>query len=128
MVDMPNASDTRSDPHADSWLDFGPAWLFARRKSGQDVCVELTLSRLHASADQREYVLAVVRDISERHQAEEERIELIREQLAREESAAAQRRLEVLAETSRLLDASLEYQTTLQEVARVAVRTLADWC
>ena len=197
MVDMPNASDSRSDPHSDSWLDFGPGWLFAsmrdaivvvdaetaqvalwnpaatellgftpeealqfsfselvvdlqetpqwaaaragdsdreavelfaRRKSGQDVCVELTLSRLRTSADQRAYVLAVVRDISERHHAEEERIELIREQLTREESAAAQRRLEVLAEASRLLDASLEYETTLQEVARVAVRTLADWC
>jgi signal transduction histidine kinase len=34
----------------------------------------------------------------------------------------------VLAEASRLLDASLEYESTLQEVARVAVRTLADWC
>src|ERR671933_720863 len=39
-----------------------------------------------------------------------------------------QRRLEVLAEASRLLDASLDYEQTLQEVARVAVRTLADWC
>jgi signal transduction histidine kinase len=34
----------------------------------------------------------------------------------------------VLAEASRLLDASLDYEATLQEVARVAVRTLADWC
>jgi PAS domain S-box-containing protein len=102
--------------------------LFARRKFGAEVCVELTLSRLDSATDQRTFVLAIIRDISERHQAEEERIELIREQLAREESAAAQRRLEVLAEASRLLDASLDYQTTLQEVARVAVRTLADWC
>ena len=102
--------------------------LFARRKFGAEVCVELTLSRLDSATDQRRFVLAIVRDISERHQAEEERIELIRQQLAREESATAQRRLEVLAEASRLLDASLDYQTTLQEVARVAVRTLADWC
>jgi signal transduction histidine kinase len=44
------------------------------------------------------------------------------------ESAAAQRRLAVLAEASRLLDASLDYAATLQEVAHVAVRTFADWC
>src|SRR6202040_4244531 len=50
------------------------------------------------------------------------------DQVTREQSAAAQRRLEVLAEASRLLDASLDYAATLQEVARVAVRTMADWC
>jgi PAS domain S-box-containing protein len=102
--------------------------LFARRKSGPEVCVELTLSRLENAADGRVYVLAVVRDTSERHQHEEERIDNIRAQVARDESAAAQRRLAVLAEASRLLDASLDYEATLQEVARVAVRTLADWC
>ncbi len=67
-------------------------------------------------------------DISERRQAEEERIDRIREQVSLDESAAAHRRLAVLAEASRLLDASLEYESTLQEVARVAVKTLADWC
>src|ERR671933_503878 len=102
--------------------------LFARRATGPDVCVELTLSRLQSAADQRGFVLAIVRDITERRQAEEERIDRLRERLAREESLAAERRLQVLAEASRRLDASLEYETTLQEVARVAVRTLADWC
>lgn len=102
--------------------------LFARRKHGPEVCVELTLSRLANATTGRAFVLAVVRDISERHQAEEERIERIREQAAGEQAAASRRRLEVLAEASRLLDASLDYSATLQEVARVAVRTLADWC
>jgi PAS domain S-box-containing protein len=102
--------------------------LFARRKDRSEVCVELSLSRLETGADRRGYVLAVIRDVSERRLHEEERIERIREQAARQESTAAQRRLEVLAEASRLLDASLEYEATLQEVARVAVRTLADWC
>ena len=102
--------------------------LFAHRATGPDVCVELTLSRLQSAADQRGFVLAIVRDITERRQAEEERIDRLRERLAREESLAAERRLQVLAEASRLLDASLDYATTLQEVARVAVRTLADWC
>jgi PAS domain S-box-containing protein len=102
--------------------------LFARRQDDTEICVELTLSQLASGSDRRAYVLAVIRDISERRVHEEERIELIREQVAREQSAAAQRRLEVLAEASRLLDASLEYEATLQEIARVAVRTLADWC
>src|SRR5712691_6210813 len=102
--------------------------LFAHCTSGPDVCVELTLSRLQSAADQRPLVLAVLRDISDRRQAEEERIDCIREQLARDESASAERRMKVLAEASRLLDASLDYEVTLQEVARVAVHTLADWC
>jgi len=102
--------------------------LFARTKTGTDVCVELTLSRLDSPSTNRAYVLAVIRDVSERRQALEERIERVREQVALEQTAAAQRRLAVLAEASRLLDASLDYETTLQEVARVAVRTLADWC
>ena len=102
--------------------------LFARRKLGGEVCVELTLSRLQSIGSRQTYVLAVVRDISERRQAEEERIERVRERVATEEAAAAHRRLSVLAEASRLLDASLDYEPTLKEVARVAVRTLADWC
>jgi PAS domain S-box-containing protein len=102
--------------------------LFARAKSGPDVCVELTLGRLESSSSGRAYVLGVVRDISERRLAEEERIDRVREEVASKESAAAHRRLAMLAEASRLLDASLEYESTLQEVARVAVRTLADWC
>src|SRR5579859_930209 len=123
-------------------LDLTPEWaaaaggasrhqtveLFARRKDGVEVCVELTLSRVESPTDHRRFVLAVIRDISERRQAEQERMDLIREQVTRTESDGAQRRLEMLAEASRLLDASLDYSATLQEVARVAVRTMADWC
>ena len=102
--------------------------LFARHAAGAEVCVELTLSPIQNRADGRPCVVAVVRDISDRRHAEEEHIERIREQVATEQLAAASRRLSVLAEASRLLDASLDYAATLQEVARVAVSTLADWC
>lgn len=102
--------------------------LFARRQAGGEVCVELALSSLETRADGRRFVLAVVRDISDRRQAEEQRLERTREQVVNEQSAAAVRRLQVLAEASRLLDASLDYEPTLQAVARVAVPTLADWC
>jgi PAS domain S-box-containing protein len=40
----------------------------------------------------------------------------------------AQQSLEFLAETSVLLAESLEYETTLEQVARLAVPRLADWC
>ena len=92
------------------------------------MCVELTLSRVESASDRRHYILAVIRDTSQRRQNEQERIDLIRDQVTRDQSVSAQRRLEVLAEASRLLDASLDYSATLQEVARVAVRTMADWC
>jgi PAS domain S-box-containing protein len=102
--------------------------LFARRKSGDEVCVELTLSLPPSASRDRKLVLALVRDVTERREAEEERMERVRERVALEQSAASQRRLAVLAEASRLLDASLDYERTLQEVAGVAVHTLADWC
>jgi signal transduction histidine kinase len=50
------------------------------------------------------------------------------DQRLEEEADPAYRRLAVLAEASQLLDASLDYEATLQEVARVAASTLADWC
>lgn len=59
---------------------------------------------------------------------EAERAELIREQAARVEAEAAQRRLTFLSEASTLLSASLDYPTTLASVARLAVPSLADWC
>ena len=102
--------------------------LFARSGGGSEVCVEMTLSRLVSASTGHAFVLAVVRDVSERRLAEEERIDRIREQVAMEKAEAANRRLAVLAEASRLLDASLDYESTLQEVARVAAQTLADWC
>jgi PAS domain S-box-containing protein len=102
--------------------------LFAHTAQHTEICVELTLNAVASPGTGRRYVVAVIRDTSDRRQLEEERIERIRDHVVRAESAAAQRRLEVLAEASRLLDASLDYEATLQEVARVAVRTLADWC
>ena len=43
------------------------------------------------------------------------------------ETEAVRQRLELLAKASTLLDASLDYEATLQSVARLAVPLLADW-
>ncbi|HET6381873.1 MAG TPA: GAF domain-containing protein [Armatimonadota bacterium] len=71
----------------------------------------------------------VFRDISERRAVEHERTRLLeKEQSARAEAEASSSRLSFLSEASRILSASLDYHTTLNQVARLAVPRLADWC
>ncbi|MCA1645998.1 MAG: hypothetical protein LC797_11220, partial [Chloroflexi bacterium] len=98
----------------------------------------------------------MIRDVTERRRAEDERLALAREQAARAEaqeqadvhvrlSAAlrglveerdaalanverAREQVEFLAEASREMADSLEYEITLATVARLAVPVLADWC
>lgn len=50
------------------------------------------------------------------------------ERRARAEAEATQARLSFLAEASAVLSGSLDYETTLQVLARLAVPRLADWC
>jgi PAS domain S-box-containing protein len=50
------------------------------------------------------------------------------ERMARREVELAHRRLSFLAEASTLLATSLDYESTLRAVARLAVPHLADWC
>jgi PAS domain S-box-containing protein len=65
----------------------------------------------------------------ERKQVEEERVQLLqREQVARADAEAAERRLSFLAEASAQLASSLDYEATLANVARLAVPKLADYC
>jgi PAS domain S-box-containing protein len=51
-----------------------------------------------------------------------------RERAARDTVATAQRNLTFLAEASIVLGESLDYNTTLAAVARLAVPKIADWC
>jgi len=46
----------------------------------------------------------------------------------RTEAETARQRLAFLAEASRILSSSLDYETTLDHVARLVVPHLADWC
>jgi PAS domain S-box-containing protein len=50
------------------------------------------------------------------------------EQQARLAAEAVQQRLAFLAEASRILAASLDYETTLNNLAHLVVPALADWC
>jgi PAS domain S-box-containing protein len=68
-----------------------PVELPALRKDGREITIELSLNAVGGAADER-FVLAVVRDVSERKRAEEERVRLAAEQAARQlaqEQAAA---------------------------------------
>src|SRR2546423_9311009 len=68
------------------------------------------------------------RDVTARRQAEEQAHALAREQAARAEAENSQRRATLLAEASRVLSASFDYQTTLGALVRLAVPALADYC
>ncbi|TMA58232.1 MAG: PAS domain S-box protein [Deltaproteobacteria bacterium] len=67
-------------------------------------------------------VIGIARDITERSEL------LAREQAARAAAEAAERRAAFLAEGERLLASSLDLDTTLSTLARLAVPELADWC
>ena len=72
--------------------------------------------------------VGTLHDITERKQAEESARRLIEERARREAAEAAERRSSFLAEASRLLGASFDYQTTLSTLTRLVVPTLADFC
>ncbi|MEY2527528.1 MAG: hypothetical protein QOE73_2299 [Verrucomicrobiota bacterium] len=58
----------------------------------------------------------------------EERTRLVREQAARAEAEARQERLAFLADASNVLASSLEYQETFENLAKLIVPRLADFC
>src|SRR5437867_90480 len=70
-----------------------------------------------------------VGDFIKRTKAEEERDQLlIYERVARSEAENNADRLAFLGEASTLLASSLDYQTNLMSVAKLAANRLADWC
>ena len=70
----------------------------------------------------------LLRDITERKQMEEQQRLLIREQAAREAAETQAEQSAFLAEASHLLASCLDYHTTLNQVAQLAVPRRADWC
>ncbi|HEY2384636.1 MAG TPA: GAF domain-containing protein [Terriglobia bacterium] len=70
-----------------------------------------------------------VGDFIKRTRAEEERDKLlIYERVARSEAETNAEKLAFLGEASTVLASSLDYQTNLMTVAKLAVNRLADWC
>jgi PAS domain S-box-containing protein len=75
-----------------------------------------------------ESALIVARDITELKLAETQRLQLTIEQAAREKAQIEQQRSAFLAEVSKILAAAFDGETVLQNVAELAVNSIADGC
>jgi PAS domain S-box-containing protein len=98
-----------------------PVELPALYRDGSARFIELSLTPIADAAGPGRYVLAIVRDATERKRAERDAQDLAS---ARE----ASERLAFLAEAGAVLASSLDYATTLDNLAHLAVPRLADWC
>jgi PAS domain S-box-containing protein len=102
--------------------------IIGRRKDGCEVPIETTAKILCDAGGNPVGFLSINRDITERKRAQAQREQLIREQVARHEAEVQGQKSAFLAEVSTVLASSLDYETTLATVAKLAVPLLADWC
>ncbi|HEX2644249.1 MAG TPA: ATP-binding protein [Thermoanaerobaculia bacterium] len=72
--------------------------------------------------------LAIIRDVTERRQADENRDRLAREQTARARAEAVGERLSLLSEISRELSATLDDREAFRALAQLTVPSFADYC
>ena len=101
--------------------------LVGMRKDGSELPVELTITRIPVGGPPT--FAGYIRDITDRKRAESERRRLLEsEREARIEAEEAQRQAAFLAEAGTLLDAELDFESTLERLARISVPYLADWC
>ena len=84
-------------------------------KNGSTIWIELNVSLVRDAMGKPAYRIGVVQDITTRKRAEQE-------------AEAAQRRLSFLAEASAILTSSLEYEKTLDNLARLVIKGLGDLC
>ena len=99
-------------------IEHGEAYTIEKRymrPDGSTVWAYCSVSLIRDADGAPRHVLSVVADVTEQRQ--------IREALR-----ASEARSVFLAEASRLLAASLDYETTLSNVAQLAVPRVADWC
>ena len=103
--------------------------LYNYRKDGTPFWNELHVSPVYDEEGRLANFVGVQSDVTGRIKDEEERdFLLLREQAAREEAEAARRRLGLLARAGEVLSASLQYEATIERVARLMVPEFADWC
>ncbi|MBR9991348.1 MAG: PAS domain S-box protein [Gemmatimonadetes bacterium] len=95
------------------------------RTDGHSRVVEMRV--VESEWEGRNACIASLRDITHRKQAEANARGLIREQAARSVAETAARRFRFLADSSTVLSASLDFHTTLSELARLCVSEIAEW-
>jgi PAS domain S-box-containing protein len=97
-----------------------------RRKDGSTFVAEITGRPLFYRG--RQVRVATMHDVTERKRAEESSRRLAEEEIRRAAAEEAQRRTAFLAEASRVLGTSFDYETTLSTLSRLAVPAFADYC
>ena len=103
--------------------------LTALRADGTEFPVELTIAATEAESRHGALFTGFIRDITARKEIERERATLlVRERDSRRDAEAAQQQTEFIAEVGTVLDTALEYEHALEELARIAVPRLGDWC
>src|SRR6266404_4378497 len=99
--------------------------VYGLRRDGSRFLAEINVSPL--VTDGGRLITAVVRDVTDRRRLEDDRVDRGRAEVARAHAEEIGRRASFLAEASRVLAASLDYEATLRSVARVAIPYLADY-
>ena len=99
--------------------------VYGLRRDGSRFLAEISVSPL--VTDGGRLITAVVRDVTDRRRLEDDRVDRGRVEIARAHAEEIGRRASFLAEASRVLAASLDYEATLRSVARVAIPYLADY-
>lgn len=120
--------------------------LFGKHKDGHEFSVEISLSPVHFEVE-GVTVVAAIRDITQQKKAEAEikklnaeldkrvmertaelEVSLESEKKAREESLENQQRLRILTEAGEMLTSTLEYHKTFENLTRLVIPKIADWC
>jgi len=101
--------------------------LTAMRSDGSEFPVEVTITSIQL--EQSPMFTGYLRDITARKRTETENAKLLeREHASRLRAERAEERASFLAHAVTLLSMSLDYEQTLESVARIVVPDLADWC
>jgi PAS domain S-box-containing protein len=108
---------------AGPWQDIEEAENYWIAKDGSSRLIAWSKTELTAS-----HFILTGNDVTERKRAEQQREQFIRAEAARGEAEAAERRSTFLAEAGTMLAATLDYESTLINISRLAIPTFADWC
>lgn len=103
--------------------------LTATRADGTEFPVELSIASVETRDGHERLFTGFVRDITTRKEIERERASLlVRERDSRRAAESAQQQTAFIAEVGTVLDTALDYRHALEELARIAVPRMGDWC
>lgn len=111
--------------HARTGFDT-PVEIVAMRKDGSTFPVELV--GRPTTFEGRNVRVATVRDVTERRALQQQAQQLMLEQAARAQAEDQRVKMQFLAEASRILGTSFDYNTTIAQLVRLAVPAFSDWC